>query len=93
MHLLAFPVWMHYRPRANNPALVSFTVGLIIVSGNFPEETEHLAGAVFNTVAQSAMSLGMGGFQVVALGAIGSAPSEVQDMVMKRLASKTRWSC
>jgi MFS family permease len=51
---------------------VLFTVGLIIVSDNFPEETQALAGAVFNTVAQFGMSLGMGSCQVVALGVIGS---------------------
>ncbi|CAO2652099.1 Nn.00g003820.m01.CDS01 [Neocucurbitaria sp. VM-36] len=47
---------------------VLFTVGLIIVSNNFPEKTQALAGAVFNTVAQFGMSLGMGSCQVVALG-------------------------
>jgi MFS family permease len=47
---------------------VLFTVGLIIVSDNFPEETQALAGAVFNTVAQFGMSIGMGSCQVVALG-------------------------
>jgi MFS family permease len=47
---------------------VLFTVGLIIVSNSFPEDTQALAGAVFNTVAQFGMSLGMGSCQVVALG-------------------------
>jgi MFS family permease len=47
---------------------VLFTVGLIIVSDSFPERTQALAGAVFNTVAQFGMSLGMGSCQVVALG-------------------------
>jgi MFS family permease len=47
---------------------VLFTVGLIIVSDNFPEETQALAGAVFNTVAQFGMSIGMGSCQVIALG-------------------------
>jgi MFS family permease len=47
---------------------VLFTVGLIIVSDSFPEDTQALAGAVFNTVAQFGMSLGMGSCQVVALG-------------------------
>jgi Na+/melibiose symporter-like transporter len=50
---------------------VLFTVGLIIVSGSFEEETQGLAGAVFNTVAQFGMSLGMGSCQVVALGVQG----------------------
>ncbi|KAH7392424.1 major facilitator superfamily domain-containing protein [Phaeosphaeria sp. MPI-PUGE-AT-0046c] len=54
---------------------VLFTVGLIIVSDNFPEDTQALAGAVFNTVAQFGMSLGMGSCQVVALGVQGKNAS------------------
>lgn len=52
---------------------VLFTVGLIIVSDNFPKETQALAGAVFNTVAQFGQSLGIGVCQVVALGVMGGA--------------------
>ncbi|KAH6643766.1 major facilitator superfamily domain-containing protein [Boeremia exigua] len=51
---------------------VLFTVGLIIISDSFPERDQALAGAVFNTVAQFGMSLGMGSCQVVALGVIGN---------------------
>jgi nitrate/nitrite transporter NarK len=51
---------------------VLFTVGLIIVSDSFPEKTQGLAGAVFNTVAQFGMSLGVGVCQVVALGVMGN---------------------
>jgi MFS family permease len=47
---------------------VLFTVGLLIVSDEFPEGTQALAGAVFNTVAQFGMSLGIGICQVVSLG-------------------------
>lgn len=50
---------------------VLFTVGLLIVSDNFPEQMQALAGAVFNTVAQFGMSLGVGLCQVVALGVSG----------------------
>jgi MFS family permease len=50
---------------------VLFTVGLIIVSNSFRESEQALAGAVFNTVAQFGMSLGMGSCQVVALGVQG----------------------
>lgn len=46
---------------------VLFTVGLLIISEQFPEEMQALAGAVFNTVAQFGMSLGIGVCQVVAL--------------------------
>lgn len=55
---------------------VLFTVGLIIVSDTFPEKTQALAGAVFNTVAQIGMSLGMGLCQVVALGVQGGDRTE-----------------
>ncbi len=59
---------------------VLFTVGLIIVSDSFPEETQALAGAVFNTVAQFGMSLGLGTCQVVALAMQGNrSPSGSQD--------------
>ncbi|KAF2691466.1 MFS general substrate transporter [Lentithecium fluviatile CBS 122367] len=51
---------------------VLFTVGLIIVSDSFPEKTQGLAGAVFNTVGQFGMSLGIGVCQVVALGVMGT---------------------
>ena len=50
---------------------VLFTVGLLIVSDEFPEETQALAGAVFNTVAQFGMSLGLGVCQVVSFGVGG----------------------
>ncbi|KIW03748.1 uncharacterized protein PV09_05055 [Verruconis gallopava] len=46
---------------------VLFTVGLLIISSEFPEETQALAGAVFNTLAQFGMSLGVTLCQVVAL--------------------------
>lgn len=51
---------------------VLFTVGLLVVSDSFPEKTQALAGAVFNTVSQFGMSLGMGTCQVVALGVQGN---------------------
>ncbi|CAI6335798.1 unnamed protein product [Periconia digitata] len=58
---------------------VLFTVGLIIVSDNFPEKTQALAGAVFNTVAQFGTSLGIGVCQVVALGVMGNGASVGHD--------------
>jgi MFS family permease len=54
---------------------VLFTVGLLIVSDEFPSETQALAGAVFNTVAQFGMSLGVGVCQVVSLG-VGKSTGE-----------------
>jgi MFS family permease len=38
---------------------VLFTVGLLIVSEAFPEDTQALAGGVFNTVGQLGMSIGL----------------------------------
>jgi len=57
---------------------VLFTVGLIIVSDSFPEKTQALAGAVFNTAAQFGMTLGMGSCQVVALGVMGDGQGGAQ---------------
>jgi MFS family permease len=46
---------------------ILFTVGILIVSDEFLEERQALAGAVFNTASQFGMSLGMGMCQVVTL--------------------------
>ncbi|KAF4919712.1 Antiseptic resistance protein [Colletotrichum viniferum] len=45
---------------------ILFTVGLIIVSEAFPEDTQALAGAVFNAASQFGTSLGLAIMQVVA---------------------------
>lgn len=44
---------------------VLFTIGLIVVSNVFPEDTQSLGGAVFNTAAQFGNSLGLTVMQVV----------------------------
>lgn len=52
---------------------VLFTVGLIVVSDVFPEKSQGLAGAVFNTVGQFGLSLGTGVCQLVALAVQGTS--------------------
>ncbi|KAI8671848.1 MFS domain-containing protein [Fusarium keratoplasticum] len=42
-----------------------FTVGLIIITDVFPEDTQGLAGAVFNTAAQFGSALGLAILQVI----------------------------
>ncbi|KAH6646736.1 major facilitator superfamily domain-containing protein [Truncatella angustata] len=42
-----------------------FTVGLIIITENFSEDTQALAGAVFNTAAQFGSALGIAILQVI----------------------------
>ncbi|KAK7408825.1 hypothetical protein QQX98_009011 [Neonectria punicea] len=42
-----------------------FTVGLIVITDVFPEDTQALAGAVFNTAAQFGSALGLAILQVV----------------------------
>ena len=42
-----------------------FTVGLIIITNVFPEDTQALAGAVFNTAAQFGSALGLAILQVI----------------------------
>lgn len=44
---------------------ILFTVGLIVVSEAFPEDTQALAGAVFNMAAQFGNALGLAIMQVV----------------------------
>ena len=78
MMALVNPAWSYWylefwaQVFAPFSADVLFTVGLIIVSDSFPEKTQALAGAVFNTLAQFGMSLGVGVCQVVALGVMDS---------------------
>ncbi|KAE8153196.1 major facilitator superfamily domain-containing protein [Aspergillus avenaceus] len=42
-----------------------FTVGLIVITDVFPDDTQALAGAVFNTAAQFGSALGMAILQVI----------------------------
>jgi MFS family permease len=42
-----------------------FTVGLIVITDVFPDHTQALAGAVFNTSAQFGSALGMAILQVI----------------------------
>lgn len=44
---------------------VLFTVGLIVVSDVFPTQTQALAGAVFNTVSQLGVSIGLTTISVI----------------------------
>lgn len=78
MMALVDPTWSYWLLEFWAQALaplsvdVLFTVGLIIISKSFPENTQALAGAVFNTVGQFGASFGVGISQVVALGVAGS---------------------
>jgi MFS family permease len=77
MMALVDPTWKYYylelwaQILAPLNADVLYTVGLIIVSANFPDKTQALAGAVVSTVGQFGTSLGVGLCQVVALGVMG----------------------
>lgn len=51
---------------------VLFTVGMLIVSDVFPEKSQALAGAVFNTVGMFGLSFGVGVCQLVTLGVTGN---------------------
>jgi MFS family permease len=44
---------------------VLFTVGLIIITDVFPDDTQGLAGAVFNTMGQLGVAVGMAILQVI----------------------------
>lgn len=51
---------------------VLVVVGMLIVSDVFPDKSQGLAGAVFNTAGQFGLSFGLGLCQLVALGATGN---------------------
>jgi MFS family permease len=51
---------------------VMVTVGMLIISDVFPDKSQALAGAVFNTVGQFGLSFGVGACQLIALGVTGS---------------------
>ncbi len=58
---------------------VLFTVGLLVVSDSFPQRTQALAGAVFNTVAQLGASIGLTTTSVIATAVTSS--TRYQDKV------------
>jgi MFS family permease len=66
--------YMAFWAQALSPISVTVmvTVGMLIVSDVFPEKSQALAGAVFNTVGQFGLSFGVGGCQLVALGVTGN---------------------
>jgi MFS family permease len=66
--------YMAFWAQALSPISVSVlvTVGMLIVSDVFPDESQALAGAVFNTVAHFGLSFGVGLCQLVALGVTGN---------------------
>ena len=59
--------WTLTQPQLLCPlaADVLFTVGILVVSNVFPERTQALAGAVFNTVAQLGTSIGLAATAVI----------------------------
>lgn len=44
---------------------ILFTVGLIVISDGFPEQMQGLAGAVFSTITQFGIALGLSTMQVI----------------------------
>lgn len=66
----AWPYWWGAFPAQLLAPLsgdIFFTVGLIIVSEVFPDRTQALAGAVFNTVTYFGQSFGINIMQVVSM--------------------------
>jgi MFS family permease len=53
-----------------------FTVGLGIISEVFPEDTQALAGAVFNTSSQFGTALGLSVLQMISASVTASAGSQ-----------------
>lgn len=66
--------YMAFWAQALSPVSVAvlFTVGMLFVTDVFPDKSQALAGAVFNTVGQFGLSLGVGLCQLVALAVTGN---------------------
>lgn len=70
---IAAPSWPYWYATFFAQALepagagVLFTVGLVVVSDEFPEKTQALAGAVFNTVSNFGITFGMSIMQTISM--------------------------
>lgn len=62
---------------------VLFTVGLIVVSDAFPEDTQALAGAVFNTAGQFGGAMGLSVLQVVSKQEEGGDGLEMEEALLR----------
>ena len=60
-----------------------FTVGLIVITDVFPDNTQALAGAVFNTSAQFGCALGLAVMQVVSKVVTQESAREEEKALMK----------
>ena len=58
---------------------VMYTISQLIITGQFDENTQALAGGVFNTVAQVGTSVGLGLSAIVASGVSGSSKADTHE--------------
>jgi hypothetical protein len=65
---------------------ILFTIGLLAISEQFPQNTQALAGAVFNTVAQFGSSLGLSMLAVVSASVTRSELGQGKDIEEELLA-------
>lgn len=75
----AWPYWYDaFFAQALSPLSVDilFTIGLLVVSDVFPEKTQALAGAVFNTVAQLGSSIGLTTSSVISISVTRSSSTQ-----------------
>lgn len=73
---------------------VLFTVGLIVVSDGFPAKTQALAGAVFNTVSQLGVSIGLTTMSVISvtMTAKSSVPDKASPKAIMEGYRATFWA-
>jgi MFS family permease len=66
--------YMEFWAQALSPFNINVlvTVGMLIISDVFPDKSQALAGAVFNTVGQFGLSFGVGLCQMIAFGVTGN---------------------
>lgn len=60
-----------------------FTVGLIVITDVFPNDTQALAGAVFNTSAQFGSALGLAVLQVISTVITDQSDKERKEALME----------
>jgi MFS family permease len=79
---LVHPEWSYWQGAIEAQLLCAiganllFTVGLSIISEVFPEDTQALAGAVFNTSSQFGTALGLSFLQIISASVTAKAGSQ-----------------
>jgi MFS family permease len=88
-------VLLQIRIIASNKLIVIFTVANLIITDVFPPNTQALAGAVFNTVAQFGTSIGIAVTAIISASVIdtSSNPEKSSPEVLMQGYRAVFWAC